>query len=118
VRGAQAWQDQLEQALRLNSHPPGWYYWFLGQGEYLDCQYERAVQSLRREESYSSLSRRTLAAALAKLGRREEAKREAERFMISNPHFTISGWARVNCRSYGSAADRSSPDLHRTARAA
>jgi TolB-like protein/class 3 adenylate cyclase/cytochrome c-type biogenesis protein CcmH/NrfG len=83
----------IEQALRLNPHPPGWYYWLLGQAEYLDRQYERAVRSLSREETYRSLSRRTLAAALAKLGRREEAKREAELFMINNPHFTISGWA-------------------------
>jgi hypothetical protein len=68
------------------------YYWFLGQAQYLDRQYERAVQSLRREETYRSPSRRTLAASLAQLGRLDEARREAEMFMVSNPHFTIHRW--------------------------
>ena len=82
----------IEKALRLNPHPPGWYYWFLGQSQYLDRQYDRAVQTLRREETYRSGSRRTLAAGLAQLGRLDEARREAEMFMASNPHFTIRQW--------------------------
>ncbi len=41
------------------------------------------------------MSRRFLAASLAQLGRMEEARREAEYFMISNPHFTISFWAKT-----------------------
>jgi TolB-like protein/cytochrome c-type biogenesis protein CcmH/NrfG len=75
----------MEKAHRLNPHPPGWYYWFLGQAQYLDRQYGRAVHSLRREETYRTVSRRTLAAALAQLGRLDEARREAEMFMASNP---------------------------------
>jgi hypothetical protein len=71
---------------------PGWYYWFLGQAQYLDHQYERAVQTLRREETYRLPSRRTLAASLAQLGRLDEARREAEMFMASSPHFTIRHW--------------------------
>ena len=31
----------IEKALRLNPHPPGWYYWFLGQSQYLDRQYDQ-----------------------------------------------------------------------------
>jgi len=82
----------IQKALRLNPHPPGWYYWFLGQAQYLDRQFDRAVHSLRREETYRTLSRRTLAASLAQLGRLDEARREAEMFMASNPHFTIRHW--------------------------
>jgi TolB-like protein len=82
----------IEKALRLNPHPPGWYYWFLGQSQYLDRQYDRAVLTLRREETYRLACRRTLAAALAQLGRPEEARWEAEMFMVSNPHFTIHHW--------------------------
>jgi hypothetical protein len=78
--------------LRLNPHPPGWYYWFLGQAQYLDRQYDRAVQSLRREETYRMPSRRTLAASLAQLGRLDEARHEAAMFMANNPHFTIRNW--------------------------
>jgi TolB-like protein len=90
-RATEALAD-IQKALRLNPHPPGWYYWFLGQAQYLDRQYDRAVQSLRREETYRSPSRRTLAASLAQLGRLDEARQEAEMFMGSNPHFTIRGW--------------------------
>ena len=82
----------IEKAIRLNPHPPGWYYWFLGQAQYLDHQYERAVVSLRHEATYRTLSRRTLAATLAQLGRLEEARREAELFMANNPDFTIHDW--------------------------
>jgi TolB-like protein len=83
----------IEKALRLNPHPPGWYWWFLGQSQYLDHQYDRAVLTLRREETYRLASRRTLAAALAQIGRLDEARWEAEMFMMSNPHFTIHQWA-------------------------
>ena len=82
----------IERALRLNPHPPDLYYWFLGQSQYLVGQYDRAVQTLRREETYRTGSRRTLAAGLAQLGRLDEARREAQMFMASNPHFTIRHW--------------------------
>jgi tetratricopeptide (TPR) repeat protein len=84
----------IQKALRLNPHPPGWYYWFLGQAQYLDRQYDRAVQSLHREETYRTQSRRTLAASLAQLGRVDDARREAEMFMGSNPRFTIRAWIK------------------------
>jgi TolB-like protein/class 3 adenylate cyclase/tetratricopeptide (TPR) repeat protein len=87
---------RIRKAIRLNPHPPGWYYWFLGGAEYLDGQYDRAVKTLRREETYRTVSRRTLAASLAQLGRLDEARREAEFFMASNPDFTISDWADSN----------------------
>jgi tetratricopeptide (TPR) repeat protein len=85
----------IQKALRLNPHPPGWYYWLLGQAQYLDHQYDRAVQSLRREETYRMPSRRTLAASLAQLGRLDEARREAQMFLTSNPHFTIRQWVET-----------------------
>jgi tetratricopeptide (TPR) repeat protein len=82
----------IQTALRLNPHPPGWYYWFLGQVQYLNGQYEQAVQTLRREETYRAPSRRTLAASLAQLGRLDEARHEAAMFMANNQHFTIRSW--------------------------
>jgi adenylate cyclase len=33
-----------------------------------------------------------LAASLAQLGQLEEAKEEAEMFLVSNPHWTITHW--------------------------
>ena len=82
----------IQTALRLNPHPPGWYYWMLGQVQYLNGQYEEAAQTLRREETYRAPSRRTLAASLAQLGKLDEARHEAAMFMANNPHFTIQNW--------------------------
>src|SRR5260221_8525133 len=53
--------SHIQKALRLNPHPPDWYYWFLGTAQYLDRQYDRAINTLRRDETYRTLSRRTLA---------------------------------------------------------
>jgi TolB-like protein/class 3 adenylate cyclase/cytochrome c-type biogenesis protein CcmH/NrfG len=84
--------EQIQKALRLNPHPPGRYYWLLGAAQYASHQYDGAAATLRRESTYRSGSRRTLAAALARLGRLDEARQEAKLFMASNPNFTISAW--------------------------
>ena len=88
--------DALEhsrKALRLNPHAPSWYYLLYGQALYALRQYESAVEILKKEETYRTESRRILAASLAQLGQLDEARTEAELFMVSNPHFTISHWA-------------------------
>jgi len=85
--------EYVRKALRLNPHPPGWYYWLLGQAQYALRDYESAVQTLRRPETYRNASRRFLAASLAQLGRLEEARREAQMFMMSNPRFSIQHWS-------------------------
>ncbi|MBP2234122.1 TolB-like protein/class 3 adenylate cyclase/cytochrome c-type biogenesis protein CcmH/NrfG [Sinorhizobium kostiense] len=85
--------EHVRKALRLNPHPPGWYYWMLGQAQYAIRDYEAAVQTLRRPETYRATSRRLLAASLARLGRLDEARTEAQLFMMSNPNFTIRQWS-------------------------
>ena len=85
--------EHVNRALRLNPHPPGWYYWMLGQAQYVLRNYATAVRTLRRLETYRTTSRRTLAASLAQHGRLEDARQEGRLFMISNPHFTIGEWA-------------------------
>ena len=69
--------DCVQKALRLNPHPPGWYYWVLGEAQYAAEEYAAAVESLRAEDTYRTGSRRILAAALAMLGRADEAREEA-----------------------------------------
>ena len=76
-------------ALRLNPHPPAWYYWIQGEAEYAARQYENAVATLRRESTYGTPSRSILAAALAQLGRIEEASFEGRLFMADFPSFRI-----------------------------
>ena len=83
----------VKRALRLNPHPPGWYYWMAGQAYYALGDYQSAVEALRKPETYRTTSRRMLAAALAQLGRLDEARQEAEFFMMNDPHFSIRHWA-------------------------
>jgi TolB-like protein/class 3 adenylate cyclase len=88
--------ERIQKAFRLNPLPPSWYYLLLGQAEYARKNYEKALTPLRHESTYRTHSRRTLAAALAQLGRIEEARREAKLFLVTNPHFTISHWVRYH----------------------
>ncbi|MEK1902675.1 MAG: adenylate cyclase, partial [Rhizobium sp.] len=87
--------EHIGKAFRLNPFPASWYYLTLGQAQYADGNYEAVVETLRREETYRTSSRRFLAAGLAQLGRLDEARAEAELFLVANPHFTISHWAAM-----------------------
>jgi Flp pilus assembly protein TadD len=87
--------DSIAKAMRLNPRPPGWYYWTLGVTQIANGQYEDAVATLRREETYRSGSRYQLAAALALLGRISEAQSEASHFLAANPHWRISTWLDI-----------------------
>ena len=82
----------IGRAFRLNPHPPGWYYLVLGQAQYAAGDYRSAADTLRQDETYRTSSRRFLAASLAQLGRLDEARAEAELFLVGNPDFTIRHW--------------------------
>ena len=85
--------EHIRKAFRLNPYPASWYYSTLGQAQYACRDYEAAVETLRRDETYRTSSRRFLAASLAQLGRLDEARAEVELFLVGNPHFTTSHWA-------------------------
>ncbi|MBY5697812.1 winged helix-turn-helix domain-containing tetratricopeptide repeat protein [Rhizobium leguminosarum] len=85
--------EHIAKAFRLNPFPAGWYYLTLGQAQYAAGQYEAAIETLRRDETYRTSSRRFLAASLAQLGRLEEARAEVELFLVANPHFSTRHWA-------------------------
>ena len=89
---AEAAIEQAHRAFRLNPYPTAWYYWELGLAQYAARQYGAAVETLRKEATYRTGSRRILAASLAQLGRMNEARQEAALFMASFPTFTISYW--------------------------
>jgi adenylate cyclase len=84
-----------EKARRLNPHPPSYYFWDLGQAQYAAGQYEAAVKTLSNQATYRTVSRRLLAAALAQLGRLDEAREEGRLFLVLNPHFKISYWVET-----------------------
>ncbi|MFW8645224.1 tetratricopeptide repeat protein [Rhizobium beringeri] len=87
--------EHIAKAFRLNPFPASWYYLTLGQAQYAAGQYEAAVETLRRDETYRTSSRRFLAASLAQLGRLDEARAEAELFLVANPHFSTRHWAET-----------------------
>jgi TolB-like protein/class 3 adenylate cyclase len=82
----------LEKALRLSPHPPSYYFWSLGLAQFAAGRYEAAVKTLSSDTAYRTESRRVLAAALAQLGRLEEAQEAAKLYLAGNPNFRISHW--------------------------
>jgi TolB-like protein/Tfp pilus assembly protein PilF len=82
--------ESIGRAMRLDPHPPGWYYWLKGEAEYAAGQYEAAVKTLNHESTYGSPSRSILAAALAQLGRVDEARMEGRLFAASFPDWRIT----------------------------
>lgn len=87
--------EYIRRAFRLNPFPAGWYYLTLGQAQYAAHDYLGAIQTLRRDETYRTSSRRFLAASLAQLGRLDEARAETELFLVGNPNFTIRHWVET-----------------------
>jgi hypothetical protein len=68
----------------------------LGIAQIANGRYEAAIATLRREETYDTVSRRTLAVALALAGQIEESKREAQVFLRDNPKWRISHWIEMH----------------------
>lgn len=85
----------IRKAFRLNPFPASWYYLALGQAHYASNDYEAAIETLSRDETYRTSSRRFLAASLAQLGRLDEARAEADLFLVSNPGFKIGHWVAM-----------------------
>lgn len=94
----------IAQALRLNPHPPAWYYWLKGEAEYAARQYKESIATLRLEVTYGTPSRSILAAALAQLGRIEEARVEGRLFMADYPDFRIETF--LDTQPFRHKADR------------
>ena len=82
---------RVKEAMRLNPYYPNWYLWNLGWAQYLARDYEGSVETFR-QMSPMGAGRRILAASLAQLGRMEEARAEAEKFLKEDPSFSASYW--------------------------
>jgi TolB-like protein len=85
-------REEVSRAFTLNPHPPGFYYWARGFIEFAGGDYEGTIQTLSNVATRRSGSQRILAAALAQLGRIEDARLEAAEFLSRNAHFSISDW--------------------------
>jgi adenylate cyclase len=82
---------RVKEAMRLNPYYPGWYLWALGFARYVARDYEGAIEAIRKMSPMGE-PRRIVAACLAYLGRMDEARAEAERFLKDNPSFSASYW--------------------------
>jgi TolB-like protein len=69
--------DAIRRAFRLEPHTPFFFYWFEGFILYLRHDCEGAVRTTARAEVIGTASQRLQAAALAQLGRVDEARRVA-----------------------------------------
>jgi tetratricopeptide (TPR) repeat protein len=94
----------IAHAFRLNPRPPAWYYWTKGEAEYAARQYEDAIATLRHEATYGTPSRSILAAALAQVGRLEEARIEGRLFMADYPNFRVESF--LDTQPFRNRADR------------
>jgi tetratricopeptide (TPR) repeat protein len=85
--------QRIKQAMRLNPYYPSWYLAILSAAQFYAARdYEGAIETLRQMSPMGEF-RRNLAASLAYLGRMEEARAEAEKFLKDNPSFSVSDWA-------------------------
>jgi TolB-like protein/Tfp pilus assembly protein PilF len=96
--------ESIARAMRLNPRPPAWYYWLKGEAEYAARDYLTAISTLRHEATYGTPSRSILAAALAQLGRSDEARIEARLFMADYPDFRIEAF--LDTQPFRNLADR------------
>lgn len=96
--------DCVRKAFRLNPHPWGDYYWLLGWCQYAAHQYQDAVDTLSHESARGPGIGRILAAALAQLGRTQEARVRADKFLRQYPDFSAHRWARK--QPFRNEADR------------
>jgi adenylate cyclase len=96
--------DCARNGFRLNPYPPGNYYWMLGWTQYAAGRYQEAVDTLRHEAADGAGVRRTLAGALAQLGRMSEAQEEARKFLLEFPNFSARQWGST--QPFRNDADR------------
>lgn len=97
--------DCARKAIRLNPHPFwGDHYWLLGWCQYGARQYQDAVETLSHEAARGPGVGRILAAALAQLGRTQEARVQADEFLRQFPDFSAHRWGRK--QPFRNEADR------------
>jgi tetratricopeptide (TPR) repeat protein len=83
--------EKAKEAMRLNPYDPVFQLWILAFAQYMARDYEGAIETLRKMSPLGE-ARRLLAACLAYLGRMDEARAEAERYLKDSPSFSASYW--------------------------
>jgi TolB-like protein/class 3 adenylate cyclase len=84
-----------EKAFELNPIRLATHGWVMGFAQYAAQRYEDAIDTLSHPSCRQAGCQRILAAALAQLGRLEEAHEVARQYMQLAPKFTVGGWAKT-----------------------
>lgn len=84
-----------QRAFQLNPHPPPYYQWLYSWMLYGAGRYQEVVDLCESNGDLAIGSQRNLAAALAQLGRTDEAQIIMRRFMDAVPQFTITSWVKT-----------------------
>jgi hypothetical protein len=98
--------DLVRAAMRLNPYPPSWYDWMLAFAYYADGRFEDVVATLNTSGVERAPSARLLAAALAQLGRTDEARVTAAAFLKLLPGLSIKRWLTTQNLQRQQDADR------------
>ncbi len=91
------------RAFQLNPHPPPHYHWLLSFILYAARRYDEIMDVQRRDHPQAIGFQRNLAAALAQLGRIEDAKIVAKDFLALVPQFSMANW--LNTLPFREAVD-------------
>jgi adenylate cyclase len=82
----------ITRAIHLDPYPPDVYFHHLGRVQLQLGEVDDAIATLERTEANPVMAGFLLAAALAKAGRKAEAKAMTRKFCQALPHWTISRW--------------------------
>ena len=99
-----------KQAIRLNPHPPPYYFQILGEALLMAGQYEEAIEAYKKglhvDPKHAS-SMWGLAMAYALLGREKEAKAIVEEFlMMARPGFSVKSLEMIYFSTWKNQSDR------------
>jgi TolB-like protein/class 3 adenylate cyclase/cytochrome c-type biogenesis protein CcmH/NrfG len=97
--------SRIKAAIRLNPRHPDWYLWNLGWAQYYAELYVDALASLRKMNKMPNNARRTLASALVRLGRLEEARAVIAEFRKNAPEYTLEEFKRATEGKFKNQAD-------------
>ena len=88
----------VEQALRLNSHPPGWYFFALGQAYRLAGRVEEAIAAQQKAltlDPDEGVIYVELAVLYSERGRQEESQAAVSEFRKRRPHVSLENLKQV-----------------------
>lgn len=88
----------IENALRLNPFPPGWYFLMLGAAYRVLDRYEEAIETLTKAidlEPRFLMAHLALAVAYVLGGKEREACAEAEEVLRIEPRFSLERYAKI-----------------------